>query len=98
MLKRQSMKTAVADLKNAATMRKQRTFNRELIEALAALEHEQWAHWSRAVSKEVGEETRQKWKRHWIPYAQLKEKWKEEDRVWARKVVGVLKRQKMIEV
>jgi hypothetical protein len=62
----------------------------DLIEALAAIEHEQWMHWSQAVAKEVAETTRSQWQGSWGDYAQLTEELKEADRVWARKVVALL--------
>ena len=68
----------------------------ELIEALAEVEHEQWMHWSQAVATEVPETTRDKWRRSWAPYANLTDELKEADRVWARKVVSLLQKQKLI--
>jgi hypothetical protein len=62
----------------------------DLIEALAAIEHEQWMHWSQAVAAEVTDATRSKWQRSWIPYEQLTEDLKEADRVWARKVANLI--------
>jgi hypothetical protein len=68
----------------------------ELIEALAELEHAQWLHWSRAVAADVGAATRDKWQRSWVDYAELTEDLKEADRVWARKVVALLRKRKLI--
>ena len=56
------------------------------IERLAAIEHEQWIYWSKAIADEVSPERRARWERHWIPYEELEEDVKEHDRVWARKV------------
>jgi hypothetical protein len=61
-----------------------------LLEKLAELEHEQWVFWSRGVAGEVSEERRQRWQRWWVPYAQLPEEIKEDDLVWARKVLALL--------
>ncbi len=33
----------------------------DLIEALTAIEHEQWIHWSQAVAPEVTSTTRKNW-------------------------------------
>lgn len=63
----------------------------DLIEALAEIEHEQWMHWSRTVASEVTDATRGKWKRSWVNYDELTDDLKEADRVWARKVVGLLR-------
>jgi hypothetical protein len=62
-----------------------------LLERLAELEHEQWVAWSRAVAAEVSAERRRRWEACWVPYAELSEAAKEEDRVWARKVLLLLK-------
>jgi hypothetical protein len=61
-----------------------------LLERLAELEHEQWVAWSRAVAGEVAPERRKRWEAMWVPYNQLPESVKEEDRVWARKVLSAL--------
>ena len=61
-----------------------------LLERLAELEHEQWVAWSRAVAAEVSEERRRRWRACWVPYAELPEDVKEQDRVWARKVLAAL--------
>lgn len=68
----------------------------ELVEALAALEHEQWMHWSQAAAANVPAATREKWQRCWVDYAELPESVKEADRVWARKVIDVLRERKLI--
>ncbi|MBR8661142.1 hypothetical protein [Brevibacillus sp. NL20B1] len=62
----------------------------ELIESLAALEHEQWIAWSKAVAHEVSEDRRKRWETYWVPYNDLDEDVKEKDREWARKVAEVL--------
>ena len=67
-----------------------------LIEALAELEHEQWVHWSQAVAGKVTEPTREEWERSWVAYADLTDDLKEADRVWARKVVKLLRRRNFI--
>jgi hypothetical protein len=68
----------------------------ELIEALAEIEHEQWLHWSNAVAPEVADATRLKWQSFWIDYSHLTEEVKEADRVWARKVVALLRERQLI--
>jgi hypothetical protein len=71
--------------------------NRELIEALAAIEHEQWLHWSRATASDVSAATRAKWQTSWVKYDEMPDNLKEVDRVWARKVVGLLRERKLIQ-
>ena len=68
----------------------------ELVEALAGIEHEQWLHWSQAVAADVTATTRDKWQHSWVGYAELTEALKEADRVWARKVVTLLRQRKLI--
>ena len=68
----------------------------DLIEALAEIEHEQWMHWSQAVSGDVTETMRKKWQRSWVAYAELPDHLKESDRVWSRKVVALLKQRELI--
>jgi hypothetical protein len=64
---------------------------KNLIEDLAELEHEQWIFWSKDIaSKEkLSPERLERWKKLWIPYKDLTEEQKEQDRVWARKVLEV---------
>jgi hypothetical protein len=62
----------------------------ELIESLAALEHEQWIAWSKAVAPEVSEDRRKRWETYWVPYNDLDEDVKENDREWARKVAEII--------
>jgi len=62
-----------------------------LLEALAELEHEQWAHWTRYLLNNLTEQNIKRWKKQIeIPYTKLSEKEKESDRKWARKVIGNL--------
>jgi len=61
--------------------------NQEL-EALAALEHEQWMAWAKTLLESepgISEQRRKRWTTLFVPYAQLSEADKEHDRVWARK-------------
>lgn len=63
----------------------------ELIERLAQLEHEQWAHWTRYMLDNLTPENIERWRRQIeTPYHQLTEKEKESDRKWAKKVLEVL--------
>ena len=40
--------------------------------------------------------TREKWQRSWVDYGELTEELKEADRVWARKVVTLLRQRQLI--
>ena len=58
------------------------------VERLAALEHEQWAHWTRYMLDNLTPENIERWERQIAtPYSDLSESEKESDREWARKVV-----------
>jgi hypothetical protein len=63
----------------------------DLIEAIAEIEHEQWMHWSQSVAPEVSMVTNAKWQKSWIAYNDLTDELKEADRLWARKVVLLLR-------
>lgn len=66
-----------------------------LIEKLAELEHAQWMEWSKEISQRcscnIDKKTLERWKLCWVPYSQLTDKQKEQDRVWARKVLETVK-------
>jgi hypothetical protein len=68
----------------------------ELVEALAEIEHAQWMHWSQSVAPNVPVATRDKWLHSWVDYAELTEELKEADRVWARKVLTLLRQRQLI--
>ena len=59
----------------------------KIIEALAEDEHTQWCEWSKSLAKSehLSPERIARWKKMWIPYAELTEEQKEQDRVYARK-------------
>ena len=69
----------------------------ELLEKLAALEHEQWAHWTQYMLARLGHyrnnsnpDIRYWFKQIQTPYKELSEKEKESDREWARKVLNIM--------
>jgi len=63
----------------------------ELLEKLAALEHEQWAHWTEYMLANMTEENVERWKRQIkTAYVDLSEKEKESDREWARRVLEII--------
>ena len=62
----------------------------ELIERLAAHEHEQWAHWTRYMLDNLTEENIARWRQQIdMDYHELSEHEKESDREWARKAIKV---------
>jgi hypothetical protein len=68
----------------------------DLVEALAEIEHDQWMHWSRTVAADVSDATRAKWQGSWTNYAALSDDLKDADRIWARKVVALLRQRRLI--
>ena len=62
----------------------------ELIEELAALEHEQWIEWTRSVAQDLWPERRKRWQEYWVPYNQLPESARDFARKWAQKVLDLL--------
>ena len=63
----------------------------DLREGIAELEHKQWMEWSKAVANEVTTTRRARWKKLWIPYAELSEEQKNQDRVWADQILSLIK-------
>jgi hypothetical protein len=62
-----------------------------LRERLAALEHEQWAHWTRHLLGNLTPENIERWRRQIdTPYDQLSEAEKDSDREWADRVLGLI--------
>jgi hypothetical protein len=62
-----------------------------MIERLAALEHEQWAHWTKYMLDNLTAANIERWKRQIeTAYADLTEAEKSSDRVWAQKVLDVM--------
>ena len=67
-----------------------------LVEQMAALEHDQWTAWSRSVSEsrsETPEEMHIRWEKLWIPYAKLTSDEKKADRYWVRKMTQLFERE-----
>jgi hypothetical protein len=66
----------------------------ELLEKLADLEHQQWILWSKSLAlsdETLSQERFDRWRRLWrTRYSDLSEEMKEQDRVWARKVLKII--------
>jgi len=60
---------------------------RHIRELLAELEHEQWIEWAKNLMdrESLGSERIERWKKLMIPYSQLTEEQKDQDRIWADK-------------
>jgi bifunctional non-homologous end joining protein LigD len=65
---------------------------KELLEELSELEHEQWMKWSKDVAKkeDISPERLERWKEYWKPYDKLPEDVKDDDREWAEKVLKLV--------
>lgn len=62
----------------------------DIIERLAAHEHEQWAHWTRYMLDNLTEENIARWRQQIeMDYHDLSESEKESDRQWARKAIEI---------
>lgn len=59
------------------------------IERLAALEHEQWVVWSKdlAEKEHISPERLARWAKYWVPYEQLPEDVKDQDRELAVRIL-----------
>ena len=62
-----------------------------LREKLAELEHEQWMEWSKYLSEKelLSIERLKHWQNLWKPYNELPESEKDQDRIWADKVLAI---------
>jgi len=81
---------------------------KELLEKLAELEHQQWEFWSKSVCSHLLLDRspmrmrdrvltkHDSWELLWVPYDRLSEEMKEEDRKFARKVLDILKSEGVI--
>ena len=63
----------------------------DLRERIAALEHEQWAHWTDHLLDNLTPENVERWRRQIdTPYDLLSEPEKDSDREWADRVLGLI--------
>lgn len=65
-----------------------------LLEELSKLEHEQWLNWSHNIAdtENISDKILRRWDRLWINYNLLSEKQKDSDRVYAKKVIKLIKK------
>lgn len=66
---------------------------KDIIEKLADLEHQQWMLWAKDIlkSEKINEERAKRWKDLFIDYKDLSEEMKDKDREWARKAYKIIK-------
>ncbi len=69
---------------------------KEAIEVLASIEHDQWVEWAKSLAEneKLSSDRIKRWKKLYVPYSELSEESKEQDRVYARKVISALKKMK----
>ncbi len=67
------------------------THQEQLKEELAKLEHEQWMEWSKNLhsNEKLSPERIDRWTKMWIPYSELTEEQKDQDRVYAEKSMAL---------
>ena len=64
----------------------------DIVEALAAHEHEQWAHWTAHMLDNTTPANIKRWRRQiTAPYAELPEAEKRSDRLWANAALSIAK-------
>jgi hypothetical protein len=65
-------------------------FIKNKTEQLSEIEHNQWVEWSKeiAIKGNISNDRLKRWKLLWIPYENLSEDIKEQDRVYAKKLTS----------
>lgn len=69
--------------------------DKDIIEKLASLEHDQWMEWAKNILKEekISKKRKDRWEKECFkPYEDLSEEMKEFDRKWARKALKIVKK------
>jgi hypothetical protein len=67
---------------------------KEFIEVIASLEHDQWIDWAKALMKneKLSKERIERWEGFMVSYDKLSEKDKEPDRKYAKAVLSAIKK------
>jgi len=67
---------------------------KKLREKLAELEHKQWMHWAKNIldTENISKERKRRWKKYFCDYKDLPEDIKDQDRIWADKVLETFKK------
>ena len=74
-----------------------KNFKSKLLEELSDLEHKQWSHWTKYMLDNFTEDNIIKWKEQIkTTYEKLSEKEKESDREWAKKIIKILEKYKVL--
>lgn len=64
----------------------------DVIDIIASVFHEAWMEWSKTLAYEeaLSPKRLERWKTLWVPYDELRDRWKQEDRKFAERVVSRL--------
>lgn len=88
---RPNSRSMLMALKQVANEVAQEIKSPESLERLAALEHDQWAHWTKYMLDNLTEENISRWKKQIeTPYNELTDTEKDSDRRWARKALNAI--------
>ncbi len=70
----------------------------EIREGIAERIHLEWCDWSLSISEKetLSPERLERWKQHWVEFAELPEDVKEQDRVWADELIKYLHSQGVV--
>lgn len=68
-----------------------------LREEIAELIHKEWVEWAKCIENEVSNDRKQRWETVYGEYQSLSEKMKDKDRVYADKIIELLKSRKVID-
>jgi len=68
-------------------------------EKLAELEHEQWIYWAKNIleTENISKERKGRWQRYFCNYKDLPESVKDQDRIWADKVLEIIQEYSIVE-
>ncbi len=63
------------------------------LDRIASVIHKEWIEWSRETAhrERISEATLRRWKSRWIPFEHLPDKEKERDRIWARRILQLVR-------
>jgi len=66
---------------------------KELLEKLSVLEHEQWCLWAQNILKHesISSSTKKRWEKFFVPYDKLSPKIQNKDRIYAKKSLELFK-------
>jgi hypothetical protein len=70
---------------------------KSVLESIADIEHRQWESWAKNIVKteKISPERVKRWEKLFVPYGELSEEEKDKDREWARKVIKIVRREKL---